>query len=244
MNSVRTFSLVVGLVAAQVVACGGDRPKPAKLAESDKAKIAAGAEGKLAEFAKEMEKLVAEGDVGAIETRWLMDTDLAGCNLGDQTDSAAEISKFLEKQMQKFRDNAQKDMSVARRGEVLALNHWSNPKAELKNKKLTGSDCKATAFGRVNVIIKPNKAPPAVIEHRFNAIFVNDEWKPYRYLPGKPNCKGKNSKRWLGCNKLADAAKGGSAEAEPAKAEVEKAEPTEAAGETAAEKAADGPRIE
>lgn len=242
MNSVRTLSLVVGLVAAQLVACGSDRPKPAKLDESDKAAIAAGADGKLAEFTKEMEKLVAEGDVGAIETRWLMDTDLAGCGLGDKADSAAEISKFLEKHMQKFRDNAQKDMSVARRGEVLGLNHWSEPKAELKNKDLTGSECKATAFGRVNVIIKPNKAPPAVIEHRFNAIFVNDEWKPYRYLPGKPNCKGKNSKGWLGCQKLADA---GTENAEPAKPEVEAGEAGEAAGETAApEKAADGPRIE
>jgi hypothetical protein len=194
------LALVVGLVLA---GCGQKGASPTKV-NADSENIEAGASSAFDTLSKELQKHVVAGDAGAIETYWLTPDELAGCNLQGEEESSEKIEKFLSKHLDGFRKAAEKNLSEAAVGEMLHVNEWTQPQPELMNKDLEGENCKAQEFGRVNVIIKPTSGKPKVIEHRFNTLYVNGNWKLFRYLPGTPTCDGPGKDKWIGCQKLAE----------------------------------------
>jgi hypothetical protein len=206
MRTANALAWLFTLGCVLAAGCGTKPADPAKVDPAEKAAIETGPDGQLEALIGELEKSIGAGDIGSIEANWLLPDDLAGCQHGSAPVDTEKLTAFLEKKLQEFRDTAAVEMGEARRGSVLAVNKWSRPEPEIMDKKLSGDTCKATAFGRLNVVIKPDKAPPKVVEHRFNALYIGEQWKLFRYLPAKPTCTGPKAKEnWLSCQKLAEA---------------------------------------
>lgn len=192
---------VVCLVLA--VGCGSKGSSPKKLSDDDTKSIEPASLGDLVSFASHVEGLVAAGDIAGLEGLWLLPEHLDGCEVDGKDISKDVMTSFPEKQIQKLRTDAAKEMAEDRLGTVLHTNSWKNQDANYLGGILKGEGCKAARFGRVNVVVKPKKNPPAVIEHRFNAQLIGDEWRLYRYMPTKPNCSTDKGGKSIGCRKLA-----------------------------------------
>jgi hypothetical protein len=68
--------------------------------------------------------------------------------------------------------------------------------------RLIGEGCAAKRWGRINVIVKSPTAPGGVVEHRFNALLMGENWRLYRYLPNRPDCSTAAGQKHMGCVKL------------------------------------------
>ncbi len=218
MNDRRTV-LILGLWSALGLACGGGSPSPRPVSNSEKQAIESSPDSSLEKAGKELSAFVVGADVAGIEQLWLTPEHLEGCSVVGKELAEGEMTTFPEKQLQRLRDLAGKNFREG--ASLLHVNSWTEAEPKFLGGRLEGDACKAKAFGRVNVVVKPAGDHSRVIEHRFNAQLIGDDWHLYRYLPVKADCaKDKNAKK-LGCQKLAEQGPA----TEPAKAPAEEPAP-------------------
>lgn len=179
--------------------CGGSTPKPRAVSKADKAAIASSPDGLIEKAGEELSGLVTAADVAGIEQMWLTPERLAGCTVTGKEVAEAEMTSFPEKQLQRLRSKASNFEEGA---SLLHVNTWTEAEAKYLGGTLSGDGCEARAFGRINVIVKLGGDEPKVIEHRFNAQLIGEQWYLYRYLPFTPDCSKPKDAKELGCRKL------------------------------------------
>lgn len=152
-------------------------------------------------FAERVGTLVENRDAAGLRALWVGENAFADCHVAEANLEPPEAEAKRRELLQAFDERARVELGSDRPGELIYVNRWARKKPLGMDGRFVGDDCKVRYMGRVNAIVLLDTTPVTHVEHRFDALRVEEQWQLLEYQPERPDCAG-DAKDEIGCKKL------------------------------------------